>query len=123
MSRRAMSLALAVALLLLAVALAARGARPVGAETLPAIATPRTAHLRLDGSFKADGPAAQGPVELRLAGQGDYDAPGRALQFSAELVTTVTPAGLPQTERRPFALVIVDGRIYWRDPATNRWTW
>ena len=54
MRRRFLTVLLGAGLLLLAVALAARGASPVGAEPLPRHGAPKTAHVQIEGAFKAD---------------------------------------------------------------------
>jgi hypothetical protein len=123
MRRRFLTVVLGAGLLLLAVALAARGASPVGAEPLPRHGTPKTAHVQIEGAFKADNPAEHDRVELTLTGQGDYDAPRKAMQFAAQMKMTGLAAGQPQSEQVPVEVVAVDGRVYLRDPKTQRWIW
>ncbi len=120
--RQVLHLLLGVALLLLAVALAARGASPVGAATLPPIATPKTAHVQLDGALKMVAPALGGTQGFVITGQGDYDLLRRAVRFEAEVRDTAAiTAGGPT--RASLAAVVVDGRLYWRGPDDAGWTW
>jgi hypothetical protein len=123
MRRLFLTVVLGACLLLLAVALAARGANPVGAESLPQHGTPKTAHIQIDGMFKADNPAEQDKIELTMTGQGDYDAPRKAMQFAAQMKTTGLEAGQSQSEQVPVEVVAVDGRNYWRDPKSMLWIW
>src|SRR4051794_36331345 len=123
MRRRFLTVVLGACLLLLAVALAARGARSVGAESPPPHGTPKTAHIRIDGTFKVDNPSELEKVELTLTGQGDYDSPRNAMQFAAQMKMTSLDAGQPHAEQVPVEVVAVDGRSYWRDPKTMLWNW
>ncbi len=123
MRSRSLHAFLGSALVLFAIALAARGAAPVAATPLPALATPRSAHLALD--LTIGGGATTGEsFTISARGEGDIDTARRAMQFTYTLrlpteLGGTAPASAPLTAE----LIMVDGRIYLRDPATKQWTW
>ena len=121
--RPRLQLILGVLLLLLALVLAAYGAGPVRATGLPQFALPQTAHLQFDGSLRVSDRESASAMALTASGQGDYDQVRQAAQLRAEIVSQGTEAGVPQTERVAVAVVAVDGKLYWRDPALGTWSW
>jgi hypothetical protein len=116
-------LILGVLLLLLSLVLAARGAEPVGATGAPHFTVPQTAHLQFDGAMRVSDRDSASAMAITASGQGDYDQARQAAQLQAEIVSQGTEAGVPQTERVAVAVVMVDGKLYWRDPLLGTWTW
>lgn len=124
MGRRLTGALLGIALLLLALALAARGAAPVAAAPLPKLAEPKSAHLVLEMTMGGADTTTGETFAMAIHGEGDIDATRRAMRFSYTLqLHTESGGSTPSTEPLTAEVILVDGRMYARDPVTQRWTW
>jgi hypothetical protein len=124
MKGRAIRTLVGIGLLILSIVLAARGAALVAAAPLPTTATPTTAHLSMAMTMGGTDTATGETYEVSARGEGDLDNARQAAQFSYEMTL---PAELVGTDPLPsaitIAMVMVDGRLYTRDPDTQQWMW
>lgn len=124
MNGRTVRTVVGIGLLILSLVLAARGAGSVGAAPLPPIAHPTTAHLVLELAMTGADFTSGESYEVTARGEGDLDNARQAMQFSYEMQL---PPDLADTDplfgSTQVAIVLVDGRFYALDPATQQWQW
>jgi hypothetical protein len=124
MESRAIRTLLGIGLLLLSIVLAARGAALVAAAPLPVIATPTSAHVALEMSYKVSDAATGENFEATIRGEGDYDnaKPAAQVTYQMQLPPDLAGSELPDGEVT-IAMVAIGDRLYILDPTTQEWTW